>query len=576
MKTGNRIAVVLAAVLCAATRIAFAVSSGSDAVTAKQAEPAATAAGSIDVCAHLGELKLDEVEIAGVWSQPAGAPVEGAHLPGTSGKPGEGPPISGLPAFCRVAGRIHPEPGSDIRFEVWMPIAGWDGRLNGVGTGGFAGSIDYMTLASALKAGEAGASTDTGHSGTAEESAWAKGHPERVRDYGWRAIHLTTVAAKKFIAAFYGRSADHSYFVGCSNGGRQGLMEASRFPEDYDGVLAGAPAAVWTDLALSMINAAQAQLAPGAAIRHEQAHLLQDEVLRQCDALDGQADGLVDDARQCKLDVSKLACGVSNSAQCFTEPQLAALKRIYAGPHDASGRQLTGGYLPSGSEVGTPWPALGWEGYILTGAGGRSQGETLVEGLLKDLVQKPFATPATFDFAKDPTQLKSVVASDLDAQPDLQRFFNHGGKLILWHGWADAAIPPEATLKFHQAILSSSGPRAQDSVRLFMVPGTQHCIGGTGPDLFGQLNAPQAGDTPDRSMTAALQAWVEHGRSPETIVGRRGLGGFMGMPATAPERQRLLCAYPAKAQLQPGGNPDQASSYTCRLRSTAESKSAGP
>jgi len=151
LKTGKWNAVILAAVLYAATRGAYAVSSGNDPATAKQAEPAVTAAGSIDVCTHLAELKLDGVEIAGVWSQPAGAPVEGAHLPGMSGKPGEGPPISGLPAFCRVAGRIHPEPGSDIHFEVWMPAAGWDGRLNGVGTGGFAGSIDYMTLASALK-----------------------------------------------------------------------------------------------------------------------------------------------------------------------------------------------------------------------------------------------------------------------------------------------------------------------------------------------------------------------------------------------------------------------------------------
>jgi len=557
-------AVLMTVLLCGSAGLAHADSSERAAVPARPAESAPLAAAGHDACARLADLKVDAVEIVSARSQPAAAPIEGAHLPGMSGNPGEGPPLSGLPAFCRVAGRIHPEPGSDIHFEVWMPSAGWDGRLYGVGTGGFAGSIDYLTLGTAVKAGQAGASTDTGHSGNAQDSAWAKGHPELVRDYGWRAIHLTAVAAKKLIAAFYGHGADHAYFVGCSNGGRQGLMEASRFPEDYDGILAGAPAAVWTDLALAMINAAQAQLPPGAAIRREQAHLLQDEVLRQCDALDGQVDGLVADARQCKLDVSKLACGTSSSPQCFNPPQLAALKRIYAGPRDASGRPLAGGYLASGSEAGTPWPQLGWEGYILTGPGGQPQGEILVQGLLENLVQAPFATPETFDFNGDPARLKAAVGADLDAQPQLQGFFSHGGKLILWHGWADAAIPPEATLRFHQALLHSSGPRAKDSVRLFMIPGVQHCIGGTGPDQFGQLSAPQAGDTPERSMVAALQAWVEDNRLPETLVGRRGLGGFMGLPVPSPERQRLLCAYPAKAALEAGADPDKASSYHCR------------
>jgi hypothetical protein len=536
---------------------------------AVESAPAAAQTATDDRCAALSGVKLDQVTLESTATQPAHAPVAGAHMPGMDGTPDGGPPVAGLPAFCRVIGRIHPEPGSDIRFEVWMPTEGWNGRLNGVGTGGFAGSIDYMTLGAVLKAGQAGASTDTGHHGNAPDSSWAKGHPERVRDYGWRAIHLTNIAAKKLVAAFYNKGPDHSYFIGCSNGGRQGLMEASRFPEDYDGILSGAPAAVWTDLAVAMINAVQAQLPAGAAIRPEQVHLLQDEVLKQCDALDGQVDGLVADARQCKLDTSKLSCGISNSPQCFTAPQLAALKKIYAGPHDASGHQLTGGYLPSGSEAGTPWPSLGWEGYILTGPGGRPQGEILVGGLLKDVVQVPFATPATFDFNKDPARLKAALAADLDAQPNLRPFFDHGGKLILWHGWADAAIPPEATLKFHQAILRSSGPRAKDSVRLFMIPDVQHCFGGTGPDVFGQLSAPQPGDTPDRSMAAALQGWVEGGPSPETFIGRRGVGGLMGIPETGPERQRLLCAYPSKAVLRSGGDPDKASSYSCQPASGA-------
>ena len=524
----------------------------------------AATAPTADRCATLTALKLDQVVIESAAHQVANDPVAGTHLPTLSAQLGDGPPVAGLPAFCRAIGLIQPESGSDIRFEVWMPSEGWDGRLYGVGIGGFAGSIDHLALGMAVKAGQAGAATDTGHAAAATDSTWAKGHPERVRDYGWRAIHLTTLAAKKLISAFYGRGPQRSYFVGCSGGGRQGLVEASRFPEDYDGILAGAPAALWTDLVMSMTNAIQAQRPSGRGIRHEQAHLLQEQVLKQCDAIDGQTDELVEDPRLCKFDYSRLACGTSNSPQCFTPSQLDALKRIHAGPRDASGRQLTGGYLPSGSEAGTPSPMLGWEGYLLTGPTDGPRVEALAGGLLQNFVQGEFSTTATFDFDKDPARLRATLAADLDADPNLGRFFERGGKLILWHGWADAAIPPEATLKFHESVLHSSGPRAKDSMRLFMIPGVQHCFGGAGADVFGQLAAPQPGETAERSMVAALHAWVEQGKSPETIIGRRGHGGATGIPATGPERQRLLCAYPAKAVLNTGADPDKAASYRCQ------------
>src|SRR5580698_10449326 len=210
-----------AALLCiAATNVSAA---AGDATQMQSTGADVNEAGGL--CGQLTTLKLDKVEIQSAKTQPADAPVEGAHLPSMTGDPAGGALIAQLPAFCRVIGRIHPEAGSDIHFEVWMPNTGWDHRLYGLGTGGFAGSIDYMGLGSAVQAGEAAASTDTGHSGSANDSSWAKGHPERVRDYGWRAIHLTTVAAKELVAAFYSRGPDHSYFVGCSNGGRQGLME---------------------------------------------------------------------------------------------------------------------------------------------------------------------------------------------------------------------------------------------------------------------------------------------------------------------------------------------------------------
>jgi hypothetical protein len=515
-----------------------------------------------DACAALASLELDHVEISLATTEAAGAKVPSAGLTSMYGPAAV--VARGLPAFCRIVGHVRPARGSDIGFEVWLPVGGWDGRLHGIGIGGFAGGIDYFTLGSAIRAGQAGVATDTGHSGTMMESAWAKGHPERVRDYGWRAVHLSTVAAKKLVAAYYGKGPDKSYFVGCSGGGRQGLMEAARFPEDYDGVLAGAPAASWTDLAIAMTNAVQAQRPPGAAIRRDQMRLLQDEVVRQCDDVDGQRDAMISEPGMCRFDAAKLACGTSSAPQCFSTAQVTALQRIYTGPRDGRGRQLASGFVPSGSEMGNPAPLLGWEGYMLPSATARSGGDLHASGLLDYFVQKPFATTASFDFDRDPARLKAALSADLDAPADLRRFFARGGKLIMWHGWADAAIPPGATLAYHDAVLRRSGARASAATRLFMVPAVQHCSGGTGPDAFGQAGAPKPDETPERNMVTALQAWVEGRRpAPENLVARRGHGMSSGKSPPDPERQRLLCAWPAKPVLRAGGDPDQAASYAC-------------
>lgn len=512
-----------------------------------------------DRCAALGRQRLAHVEIVSAESMAAGALIAGATMP-TMASAAAGRPMSGLPGFCRVVGRIHPEPGSDIGFEVWMPSAGWDGRLNGSGNGGYAGSIGYMELAGAVKAHQAGVSTDTGHRGTSDDASWAKGRPERIRDFGWRAVHLTALAAKALVTAYYGRAPDHAYFIGASNGGRQGLMEASRYPDDYDGVMAGAPSAARTDELMTHIWAYQAQLAPGAAIRPEQARLLQSEVVSQCDALDGQVDGLVADPRRCRFDVARLACGVSASPLCFTPPQLVALKRIYAGPRDAAGRPIAMGFPPSGAEVGDPAPMFGWEASIFADPNKPSTSE-----LLGNFIATPFADNRSFDFDRDPQRLKAALAADLDVQPDLRRFFARGGKLIIWQGWADASVPPQATLNFYEAMLRRSGPKAKGGARLFMVPGVQHGLGGTGPDIFGQLTAPAPGDTPERNIVAALQAWVETGRTPDALAGRsHKTGGRFGPPSGRPEKSRLICAYPARAALRPGADPDSASSYDCR------------
>ena len=216
----------------------------------------------------------------------------------------------------------------------------WNGRYNGANSGGLAGFINYLDLAGAVRAGHATSGSDTGHTGESPgDGRWAKDNPAKIRDYGWRAVHLTTVAGKELAEAFYGRKPDKSYFVGCSNGGRQGLMEAARFPEDYDGIVVGAPAVRMTDLAGTFINVERAMGQPGSTIRKDQAGLIQSEVVRQCDGVDGQLDGLLDDPRLCRFDYAKLACGASNSPQCFTPPQLTALKQIVRACPGAAGRR---------------------------------------------------------------------------------------------------------------------------------------------------------------------------------------------------------------------------------------------
>jgi feruloyl esterase len=526
--------------------------------TAHAAPGGADGAGSR--CAGLAATQLNGVEIVSATPQDGGA-VSGAKGP-SMGSTNGGAPISGLPAFCRVVGRIRPEPKSDIGFELWLPRA-WNGRLTSAGSPGAAGSILYYMLAGAVRTGDAGLSNDGGHRGEVTDGSWAAGHPERIRDYGWRAAHLSTLAGKALVARYYGRRADHAYFLGVSNGGRQALVEASRFPGDYDGILAGAPAADLTLTRMAGLWVQRAQLAPAARIRSAQAKLLQTEVLRQCDALDGQFDGLIDDPRRCHLDTAKLGCGTAPSPDCFTPAQIAALDRIYAGYRDKAGRWVALPFLPGGSEVADP--LFGWDNILF--ARREPSDDALAQAPVRSLDGRTISTTGAFDFDRDPQRLKAANAfAGLDASPDLRRFFARGGKLIIWHGWADADVPPQISLDYYARALRISGRRAAKSMRLFMVPGLQHGTGGKGADLFGQMTTPPKGATPENDIAVALQAWVETGRVPESLVGKRHSSGATeaGAPPARPPRERLICAYPERAVLAPGADPDQGSSYRCR------------
>jgi hypothetical protein len=507
---------------------------------------AASAAAAAGDCAGLKGKAPPDAEITAATLQQAGPFV----IP-----PEFGPARTvQVAAVCRVQGVLRPTPDSAIAFEVWLPAEGWNGRFLGVGNGGFAGSIGYGNLVMAVQGGYAAASTDTGHGPGLTDASWAVGHPEKVVDFGWRAVHLTTVAGKSLTAAFYGAPPSRSYFNSCSNGGRQGLMEAQRFPEDYDGIIAGAPANNWTGLFTNFVWNAQALAKPGAGIPAAKTPAIARAVLAQCDALDGVTDGLVSDPRQCRVDVQRLQCTDKESDACLTPPQITALRAIYQGARTSRGKQIYVGFPPGGEAA--PGSA-GWEAWIFGAAPGASIQNAFGSSFVKQIVGAPATwTPSDFDFDRDFEPLEAKTAATFNAtNPDLSRFAARGGKLILYHGWSDAAIPAQGTIAYRDNVVRRMGAkRAGEFVRLFMVPGMHHCAAGTGPSDFGQNAVPAQGDSSASSVMLALQEWVERGRAPEQLIARQ----------QAPVRTSLICAYPKRATLSQGADPLRAESYSCR------------
>ena len=510
------------------------------------ANPAAAAASAAD-CAALRGKAPAETEITSATLQQAGPFVIPPELgPATTVQ---------LAAICRVQGVLRPTPDSAIAFEVWLPAEGWNGRFMGVGNGGCAGSIGYASLVAAVQGGYAVASTDTGHGPGITDASWAVGHPEKVVDFGWRAVHLTTVAGKTLAAAFYGAPPTRSYFSSCSNGGRQGLMEAQRFPEDYDGIIAGAPAYHWTALFTNFVWNAQVLARPGAAIPAAKTPAIARAVLAQCDALDGVTDGLVSDPRQCRVDVQKLSCADKESDACLTPPEITALQAIYQGARTSKGKQIYFGFPPGGETApGSP----GWDAWIFGAAPGASIQNAFGSSFIKQIVGAPATwTPSDFDFDRDFGPLEAKTGATFNAtNPDLTRFAARGGKLILWHGWSDAAIPAQGTIDYRDSVMRRMGAkRTGEFLRLFMVPGMHHCAGGAGPSDFGQNSVPARGESAATSVVAALQEWVERGQAPEQLIARQ----------QSPARTGLICAHPKRATLGQGADPSRAESYSCRI-----------
>jgi feruloyl esterase len=468
----------------------------------------------------------------------------------------QGPPAD-MPAFCRVAGSIKPSADSDIRFEVWLPASGWNGRFKGTGNGGFAGDMNLRSMARAVAMGYATAATDTGHQAQGTDASWALGHPEKVVDYGYRAIHEMTVAGKAIAAAFYGRPVQRAYFHSCSNGGRQALMEAQRFPEDYDGIIAGAPANAFTRLLAQAVWNRQATESEAASyIPASKVPAIETATLAQCDARDGVEDGVVDDPSACVFEPARLRCTGADSDACLTAPQIAALEKLYAGPRTAAG-QVHPGLVAGGATGPGSWPL-----WVTGSEKGKSLIGTFGTQFFRYMV---FEDPAWdfrgFDLERDSKAADAKLARILNAtDPDLAGLRKRGGKLILWHGWSDPAISPLGAIAYYDEVKAKMGARETDEfVRLFMLPGVQHCDGGPGPTGFNGTSALKA--DAEHDINLALERWVEEGVAPARIVAARYKTG--SDPASGLVRTRPLCPYPQAARYKGTGSKDEAANFAC-------------
>ncbi len=501
------------------------------------AAPAAAAPALAQMeCADLAGLDLPDTEITA--AERVGS---GTFAPPSAGGPG-GQAFS-VPAMCRVAGVVSPA----IKFEVWLPEGeAWNGRFQAVGGGGLAGVISYAAMAEAVRDGYASASTDTGHEST--DSTWL-GDRQRVIDYGYRAIHEMTTKAKAVIDAHYGSAPEYSYFNGCSTGGRQGLMEAQRFPDDYDGIVSGAPVNRFTHLHIGQLWTAHATLKqPGAALTGDDFALVAAKVLEMCDANDGVTDGILTDPRTCDFDPGILQCEAEQSEGCLAAPKIEALRMVYQGAvNPRTGVQIYPGLEPGGEGAQPNNP--GWS-MLMNGRTPFFIDEAVIGGMT---FENPDYDWRTFDFDRDVEIVDAKLFGVLNAvDPDLRDFKSNGGKLIVYHGWNDPGVMPQQTIDYYDSVVDFAAKATgedgaaftDDYLRLFMMPGVGHCRGGVGPD--------------QADFMSALVAWVEEGKAPERIVASRVENGETTM-------SRPLCPHPQVGQYAGSGDPNDARNFACAL-----------
>ncbi|MGH9219102.1 MAG: tannase/feruloyl esterase family alpha/beta hydrolase, partial [Vicinamibacterales bacterium] len=423
-------------------------------------------------------------------------------------------------------------------------------KFQAVGNGGYQGSISYPAMATALRRGYATASTDTGHTG--DDVIFGKGHPEKVIDFGWRAIHLMTDTAKLVVRNATGRFADKSYFVGCSSGGHQAMSEAQRFPDDYDGILAGAPANNRIRQTFGfMWSWSATHRADGTPIL-DQASLaaVTNAVVAACDARDGLKDGLVDDPRRCTFDPATLACGAgTNGTSCLTKEQVEAVQKVYDGVKSpTTGEPIFTGW-PRGSEAFGDSAIQSWRQYIL------APKEPSRIGVFRYfLFHDPNWKLSSLDYDRDLAYAEQRIPHLAAVDHDLTPFKKRGGKLIMYAGWIDPVVPPQDNVAYYEAVAKKMGgyEKTRDFFRLFVAPGMGHCAGGPGPNQF--------------DAVTALEQWVEKGVAPDAVIASHSTGGKI-------DRSRPLCPYPQVARYKGTGSIDEAANFTCAAPAAARRSS---
>ena len=487
-------------------------------------------------CAELKNIELERatitsaVDVAAGLFKPAGA--------AAAAEPAQrsGPPPQPIPQHCRLTLVLKPTSDSNINVELWLPTENWNGKFLAVGNGGWAGSIQgYPDMQEALRRGYATAASDTGHSAAdGEGGMFALGHPEKIIDFAYRALHDMTVKSKRLIDVFYAEPLDYSYYKGCSTGGRMGVMAAQRFPGDYDGIIAGALANRHIHMhTAGSYRSIELARRPEGAISEAKAKLVNDAVMKQCDTL---GEGFLNNPRQCSFDFDTLACPAGQAGDsCLTPGELKTVHTFYEGLRTSDGELVF-----SGQAMGNPLPALA--------SRSEGPGSGLTDSIRILGFQNANYDWRQFDLDRDLPRIDAAAGFVDAVDPDLRAFEAHGGKLLLYAGWRDTGITPENTVLYYESLIDKMGANQSDWVRLFMAPGMGHCGGGPGVNTFDSI--------------AALETWVEKGVAPATMTG----AGANGLT-------RPLCPYPQYAEYKGSGDLKDGSNWACKAPPAGRSTS---
>ena len=495
-------------------------------MTAKAAAAVPAAAPDAASCERLAALALPNTKITSAQTVAAGA----FTAPGAAQ---QNAAFKQLPAFCRVVATLTPSADSNIEMELWLPVENWNGKFLAVGNGGWAGTIVRDAIATGLRRGYAAASNDTGHQDAGAAFAMS---PDKVIDFGYRSMHEMTVRSKAMVEAFYSRGPQLSYYNGCSTGGRQGLMEAQRYPEDFDAIIAGAPVNNQVHLNVSQ-TALQVEMLknPARIVPANKVTLFANAVMAACDASDGVKDSIINNPLQCKFDPATLLCKGADAADCLTAPQVESAKQLYSPVKSKSGSAVYPGRMP-GVEAG-------WAARIPTPG-------APMNPLWGDMPRYVGHRDAnwdvmSFDLDRDLALALKNASFIESSDPNLAKFKARGGKLLLWHGWADPGPSPQNTINYYAEVTKTlGGGKQEDWMRLFLLPGVAHCGGGVGPD--------------QADFMTALEQWREQGTAPTQILASRNPGRANLTPMTRP-----LCPYPQVAKYSGTGSTDDAKSFVC-------------